>query len=76
MKRLSELGVLVQTVAVAANRHEVAMVDEAIDERSGHHVITEDIAPFLEAFVGREYGGGVLGAARHQLKERAWRRCA
>ena len=69
MQRLPELGVLPHAVAVAANRDEVAVVDEPIDERRRHDVVAEDVAPLLEALVGREHGRGVLVAARHQLKE-------
>jgi hypothetical protein len=31
-----EIGVLPHAVAVAANRHDVAMMDEPIDQRDGH----------------------------------------
>jgi hypothetical protein len=44
-------------------------MDEAIDERGGHHVIAKDVAPLLEAFVGREHRGRMLLAACHELKE-------
>lgn len=65
---LSELGVLPHPVAVAANRHQVAVMDEPIDERGGHHVVAKDVAQFLEAFIGREPWPRVLLAARHELK--------
>ena len=67
MERLPELGML--SYAIAANRHQVAVMDEPIDERGRHDVIAENVAPFFEAFVRREHGGGVLVATRHQLKE-------
>ena len=51
MERLPELGVLTQAIAIAADRNEMTVVDEAIDERGGHDVIAEDVAPFLKAFV-------------------------
>jgi hypothetical protein len=35
MKRLPELGMLAHAVAVAADRDQVAVVDEAIDECGG-----------------------------------------
>ena len=55
MKGLAELGVLPHPIAVAANSHQVAVVNQAIDEGGRHNVITENVAPFLEAFVGREH---------------------
>ena len=51
MKRLPEFGVLSHAVAVAADRHEMAVVDQAIDEGRGHDLIAEDVAPFFEALV-------------------------
>ena len=69
MQGLPELGVLPHAVAVAADRHDVAVVDEPIDQRRRHHVVAEDLAPLFKAFVGRQHRRGVLVAARHQLKE-------
>ena len=69
MEGLPELGVLTHAIAVAADRHEMTVVDEAIDEGGGHDVITKDVAPLFEAFIGREHGRRVLVAARHELKE-------
>ena len=51
MQRLPKLGVLAHPIAVAANRDEMAMMDEAINERRGHDVIAEDVAPFFEPLV-------------------------
>jgi hypothetical protein len=48
---LPELAVLPHAVAVAANRDQVAVKDEAIDECGGHHVIAKDVAPFLKALI-------------------------
>ena len=47
-----ELGVLAHPIAVAADVDDVAVVKEAVDEGGGHDVITEDLAPLLEALVG------------------------
>ena len=55
MEGLPELGVLSHAIAVAADRHQVAVVNQAIDEGGRHNVITENVAPFLEAFIGREH---------------------
>ena len=51
MERLPEFGVLPHAIAVAADRHQMAVMDEPIDERSRHDVIAEDVAPLFEAFV-------------------------
>jgi hypothetical protein len=40
--------VLAHAVAVAANRDEVTVMDEAIDERRRHDVIAKDVAPLLK----------------------------
>jgi hypothetical protein len=45
MKRLPELGAMAHPVAVAADRHDMAVVDEAVDESGGHDVVAEDLAP-------------------------------
>ena len=52
VQRLPELGVLAHAVAVAANRDERAVMDEAIDERLRHDLIAEDVAPLLETHRG------------------------
>ena len=53
-----QIGVLPHPVAVAANGDDVAVVDEAIDQRRGHDVVAEDVTPVLEAFVRGENGRG------------------
>jgi site-specific DNA recombinase len=47
---------------------EVALMDDAIDERRRHDVVAEDLAPLFKAFVGRQHRRRVLVAARHELK--------
>lgn len=69
MQRLPQLGVLPHAVAVAANRNQVAMVDQSIDEGGGHDVVTEDLAPFLKAFVGRQDRLRMLVMTCHELEE-------
>jgi hypothetical protein len=69
MQCLPELRVLAHAVAVAANRDQMTVADEPIDEGRCHRLVAEDLAPVLEAFIGREHGGRVLIPARHQLKE-------
>jgi hypothetical protein len=61
--------VMPHAVAVAANVHDVAVMDEAIDQRGGHHLIAEDLAPLREALVRGEHGTRPLIASGHELKE-------
>ena len=42
-----ELTVLAQPVAIPADVHNMAMVDERVDERNGHDFITEHLAQSL-----------------------------
>ena len=42
MQGLPELGMLPHPVAVAANRDQVAVVDEPIDQGRRHDVVTKD----------------------------------
>ena len=42
MKRLPQLGVLSHSVAVAADVHDVAVVEDAVNERGGHDLIAHD----------------------------------
>lgn len=53
MQATSELRVLAEPVAVAADIDDVAMMDEPIDQRRRHDLITEDLAPLFEALVAR-----------------------
>lgn len=47
----------------------MAVVQDSVDERSGHHVVAKDVAPFLESFVGSEYGRRAFVTAIHELEE-------
>jgi hypothetical protein len=51
----------------------MTVVDEPIDEGRRHHLVAEDLAPLLEALIGREHGGRLFVAVRHQLKRRTSR---
>ena len=42
MQRLPQFGVLTHAVAVAADRHQMTVMDETIDERGRHDLVTED----------------------------------
>ena len=61
--------VVAHPVAVAANVDDVAMMEQAIDQRSGHEIVTEDLAPFVEGLVRGQDGGGGFVAAGHELEE-------
>ncbi len=69
MEGLGEFGVVTHPVAGAADVNDVAVMDEAIDECSGHDVVAKDFAPFLETFVGSEDRGGDLVTAVDELEE-------
>jgi hypothetical protein len=60
MQRLPELGVLAHAVAVAADRDQMTVVNDAIDESGRHHLVAEDLAPLFERLVRGEPGGRVL----------------
>ena len=57
MERLPELGVLSHPVAIAADRDEMSVVCQAIDERGRHDLIAEDVIPFFEALAEEEPPG-------------------
>ena len=69
MEGFTEFGVVTHPVAVAADVDDVAVMDEAVDECSGHDFVAQDFAPLLEAVVGREDRGGELVAAVDELEE-------
>ena len=43
MQPAGEFGMLTESVAVPADVHDVAVVDEPVDEGGGHHLIPEDL---------------------------------
>ena len=60
---------LTHPIAVAADVHDVAVMEHPIDEGGCHDFVTEDVAPLLEALVRCQHCGGALVAAAHQLEE-------
>src|SRR5690606_15880208 len=56
-------------VAVAADRHDMAVVDQPVDQSGSHDVVAEDVTPVLKAFVRGEHGRGVLVTTSHELEE-------
>ena len=47
----------------------MAAVQESVEQRGGHDLVTEDPAPLLAALVGGEHGRGVLVAPVDELEE-------
>ena len=69
MEDLGEVGVLTHPVAVAVDVDDMAVVQQAIDERSSHDLVAQDLAPLLEALVGRQHSGYALIAPVDELEE-------
>jgi hypothetical protein len=67
VERLPELAVLSHAaVPIATNSHRVTVMDETLDERGRHHVITEDVAQSSKTLLDVSTVD-VLVAARNQL---------
>jgi hypothetical protein len=62
MDRLGEFGMAPHPIAVAPDVDDVAAVEQPVQERGGHHLVTEDPAPLLEALVRGQDRGGTLVA--------------
>ncbi len=69
MEDLGEVGVLAHAVAAAADVDDMAVMQQAIDERSGHDLVAQDLSPLLEALVGRQHSGCALVAPVDELEE-------
>ena len=55
--------------AVAADVDDVAVVQQAVDQRRRHDLVAEHAAPFLEALVRRQHRRGTLVAGIDELEE-------
>ena len=53
--RRGQVAVVPDAVAVAADVDDVTVMQEPVDQRAGHDVIAEDLAPRLEAFIAGEH---------------------
>jgi len=62
-------GPLSQPVALALEGDHVGVVDEAVDQGGSDHGVAEDLAPGLEAAVGRDDDRPAFVAARDQGEE-------
>ena len=60
---------LPHAIAVAADVDDMAVMQQAIDERSGHDLVAQDLAPLLEAFIGGQHSGCALIAPVDELEE-------
>ena len=60
---------LPHAIAVAPDVDDVAVVQQAINQRRRHDLVAENGAPLLEALVGRQHRGGVFVARIDQLEE-------
>ena len=47
----------------------MTVMQQAIDECSGHDLVAQDLTPLFEAFVGREHSGCALVAPVDELEE-------
>ena len=65
-----ELGVLAHAIAVGKDVHEVAVMQDSVDEDRGHDVVAKHLAPFLEALVRDQHRRGMFVAAIHKLEKR------
>ncbi len=50
MEPSGQFGMLAQAVAVPSDVDDVAVVDQKVDERRGHHLVAKDLAPLFKAF--------------------------
>ena len=69
MEDLGEVGVLAHPVAAAADVDDMAVMQQPVDERSGHDLVAQDLAPLLEAFIGGQHSGCALIAPVDELEE-------
>ena len=65
-----EFAVITHPVAVAPDVDDVAVMDDAVDESSGHDFVAENSSPLFEPLVGGEDRGGALVATVDELEEK------
>mgnify|MGYP001114284387 CR=1 FL=1 len=70
MEDLGEVGVLTHPVAVAVDVDDMAVVQQAIDERSSHDLVAQDLAPLLEAQFPFLFGEVYVSLYREYTYER------
>ena len=52
MEDLGEVDVLAHAVAAGAYVDDMTVMQQAIDECSGHDLVAQDLTPLFEAFIG------------------------
>ena len=57
------------THLAAADVDDMAVMQQAIDECSGHDLVAQDLAPLFEAFIGGQHSGCALIAPVDELEE-------
>ena len=58
-----------QSVAVATNVDDVAVVKQAIDHCRRHNIVAKDVAPLLETLVGSKHRGSSFVTSAGKLEE-------
>ncbi len=64
-----EGAVFPHAVTVAQDVDDMAVVDQAINQRRRHDFVSEDVASFLKGFVAGQHGRRVFVASAHELEE-------
>jgi len=52
---LVRFGYLIHTVTLSINKKMIRMMQEAIKNSGSYNIVTKDLAPLLEGFVGSDY---------------------
>ena len=69
MDRLREFRVVPQPVTIAPDVDDVAPVQDPVQKRRRHHLVPQDLTPFLKSLVRGQYRRSPLVAPVHQLEE-------
>lgn len=64
-----QVSVLAEPEAVAPDVDDVTLVDQAINQRGGHDLVPEDLAPLLKRLADGQHGRRVFIAAAPELEE-------
>src|SRR5690606_12208896 len=62
-------ALLPQAIAIAADREDLAVMEQAIEDRGRHHGIAEDAAPLADRAIAGDEHAAALVAARDELEE-------
>ena len=69
MEDLGKVDVLAHAVAAGAYVDDMTVMQQAIDECSGHDLVAQDLTPLIEAFIGGQHSGCALVAPVDELEE-------